>query len=221
MAASLRGRVTRAAWLAPYYARTPAQKLATDTAHHRCMTHDERVAMVAYDYTRLFGHLPALHCVATRLEARSRAVRLAVTTRLLEFRLYDRVFRACGFMGDLYARFGRQMKLETTRPEQACMNRAGSVVPLYPLHAGDASTNAERAQVAAVFDRCVGSASEEAMWRRASSDVQHAIAVACVARQLSRAATFGMLFTEPALLAKLSEGAAVACGVPVTVTVSA
>jgi len=220
MAAYLRGRVARAAWLAPYYSRTPAQKLATDTAHTRCMTHDERVAMVAFDYIRLFGRRPALHCVATRIEARSRAVRLAITTRLLEYRLYDRVYRACGFMGDLYADYGRQMKLETTGPEQACMNRAGSVVPLYPLYAGDPSTRSERAQVAAVFDRCIGSASEQAMWRRAITDVQPATAVACLARRLSRAATFGMLFNQPAVLTTLSQGAAVACGMTVTLTPS-
>ena len=85
-------------------------------------------------------------------------MRDAVTTRLLELRLYDRVFRACGFMGVFYDVYAHQFQLALTRAELRCANA-----------------------IPAVYDRCVGRASGVAMWRGIVDDLQPARFVPCVA----------------------------------------
>ena len=143
MARFFRGRLSRSDWLAPYYARTPAQKRTSSAGRARCMTLDERVATVEQGFVAVLGRHPELRCVARTLEARGWAVRLAVTTRLHEFRLYDRVFRACGFMGVVYDLYGHQFHLALTAAERRCANGIGSVVPLYPEREGQATTRAD------------------------------------------------------------------------------
>jgi hypothetical protein len=211
MAAFLRGRLPRSAWMAPYRARTPAQKLTTDLAHHRCMTREERVAMVEYDYTKTFGAHAELDCVARRVEARSRAVRLAITTRLQEYRYYDPVFRACGFMGVLYETYARQMHLQLAHGERACVNRIGSVVPLYPLPRVDRPSMADLVGVGTVYDRCVGRASKKAMWRSAFHAMRPAASLSCVARRLAKGASFVMLLADRAALDGLWTQVRTAC----------
>ena len=211
MAAFLHGRLPRSAWMAPYRSRTPAQKLTTDLAHHGCMTREERVAMVEHDYTKTFGEHAELQCVARRVEARSRAMRLAIRTRLQEYRYYDPVFRACGFMGVLYARYGRQLHLQLTDGEKACVNRIGSVIPLYPLPSGDHPSKADRVRVGTVYDRCVGLRSKTAMWRSVFHAMHPAASLPCVAQQLAAGATFVMLFADRAAMDRVWKQVRTAC----------
>jgi hypothetical protein len=214
MARFLRGRLARSAWLAPYRTRTPAGKLTSDRAHRRCLTRAERIAMVELGFTRALGQHRELRCVARRVEARSRAVRLAITTRLQEFQLYDRAFRACGYMRVFYRTLGEQFLLEPTRAERGCLNRRGSVVFVYPLRPGLTATTTFRAAFAAVYDRCIGNASRDAMWLRLArrGDVRPARAAPCVARRVAHSATFVEFLTDANGMARLAKQAARACG---------
>lgn len=187
------GRLSRSDWLAPYYSRTPAQKRTSSAGLSRCMTRKERVAMREVDFTRVMGKHAELRCVADRLEARSWSVKLAVTTRRLELRMYDRVFRACGMTGVVYANVAHQVKLELTASERRCTNRTGSLLAVYRD-----GKPVDMPAVAKVFDRCVTLRSEEAMWRRLMSDKVPAKALVCAAHRLSRSITFALLSTDEA-----------------------
>ncbi len=204
------GRLERGVWLAPYYAATPAEKRILSAGLANCMTRAERVAMRELDFTRVLGKHAELRCVAERLDARSWAVRLAVSSRLDELRMYDRVFRACNFMGVFYGLAAKPMHLVLAPAEQRCVNRIGSVVPFY-------AAKTARAAGGAVLDRCVGTASETAMWRRAFRAHVPPKALACVARRLTRATTFAMVFTaKPAELTLIGGLALGACGATAT-----
>jgi hypothetical protein len=207
IAGFFRGRIARGVWRAPYYAATPAQKRIISAGLARCMTRAERIAMRELDFTRVLGEHPELRCVAERLDARSWAVRLAVTSRLDELRMYDRVFRACGFMGVFYGLTARSLQLELAPSEERCVNRFGSVVPF-------SLPEAARTGGGAVFDRCVGAASETAMWRRVLRAHVPAKALPCAVRRLTRTITFAMVFAgKGAPLTRLGERALRACGV--------
>lgn len=117
-------------------------------------------------------------------------VRDAVTTRLLELRLYDRVFRACGFMGVFYDVHAHQFQLALTRAELRCANA-----------------------IPAVYDRCVGRASGVAMWRGIVDDLQPARFVPCVAERLAGSATSATLFTDAVATGALATSALAACRV--------
>jgi hypothetical protein len=211
MARFFRGRLSRSDWLAPYFSRTPAQKRTRSAGRAHCMTLDERVATVEQGFVDVLGRHAELHCVARTLEARGWAVRLAVTSRLQEFRLYDRIFRACGFMGVVYDLYGHQFHLALTGAERRCANGIGSVVPLYPQRDGQIRTQADKRETGAVFDRCVGRASESAMWRSIVHDLKPVQVVPCVAQRLTRSATFVTLFTDKVAMDRLGNRALVAC----------
>ena len=199
MVAYLHGRLARGDLLAPYTSRTPAQKRVRTAARAHCMTRAERNASVRRDFERVLGKHSQLTCVAREIEGRSWAVRIALTTRAAELRMYDRVFRKCRFMGVYYDTLGRSLQLTLTSAERGCANRAGSVVPLYAGRTDDDDLSPDALKSAAdVYDRCVGRASEAAMWRRSLAGDVRPGPITCVARQLTASVSFGMLFVDRA-----------------------
>ena len=125
-----RGRLSRRAWLTPYFKLTPAQKVVTDAGFRHCQTKAQRIALVARQEAIYFGHHPATACVARAIDARTPAERRALTSLATQIRADDAVFRRCGLIGQLYASLGKATKLVLTKAEQQCANRVGSADPV-------------------------------------------------------------------------------------------
>jgi hypothetical protein len=202
------GRLTRKAWLTPYYKLTSAEKLTTDAGFDRCLTRPRRVALIAREEALSFGRQAGWQCVARKTEARSRAVRLSMTTLARELSQDDKIFRACNVIGALYATVGSATKLVLTAAEQRCANRVGSANPLRLT--AQTPSKADRKAVGQVFDRCVGRASEDAMWRRLFASYRPSAAIPCVAKH-ALAITFVTLFSNSAALQAQARRAAAAC----------
>ena len=189
-----RGRLSRKAWLTAYYKLSRAEKIVTGAGFAHCMTLERRAALTEREDALSFGEHPAaLRCSAHREAARSQAALLSITSLAEAIRAGDRVYRACGVTGALYAAVGASNRIEMTTAEQACANRVGSVDPL--RHRGTAPTIAQRRAVGAVFDRCVGQASKQAFLARLFKDFRPSGAIPCVVRH-ALAITFVMLYTE-------------------------
>jgi hypothetical protein len=205
-----RGRLSRKAWLTPYFKLTPAQKAVTDAGFNHCQTKPQRIALIERQEAIYFGKHPADVCVARALDARTRAQRIALTSLAKQIREDDKVFRHCGLIGQLYATLGKATKLVLTPAEQRCANRVGSADPVR-LRA-KAPSVAERKAVGTVFDRCVGRKTEETMWRGLLASFKPASAIPCIARH-SVAITFVTFFSDATALEKQAKAAAAACHV--------
>ena len=120
-----RGRLSRKAWLTPYFKLTPAQKAVTDAGFDHCQTKAQRIALIERQEAIYFGKHPADACVARAMDARTRAQRIALTSLARQIREDDKVFRRCGLIGQLYATLGKATKLILTPAEQRCVNRVG------------------------------------------------------------------------------------------------
>ncbi len=176
-----RGRLSRKAWLTAYYKLSRADKIVTDAGFTRCMSLERRAALTEREDALSFGkHPAALRCSAHREAARSEAVLLSITSLAEAIRAGDRVYRACGVTGALYAAVGKSNEIELTPAEQACANRVGSVDPL--RNRGTAPTLAQRKAVGTVFDRCVGQASKQAFLGRLFKDFRPSGAIPCVVK---------------------------------------
>ena len=202
------GRLSRKAWLTPYYKLTDADKVTTDAGFGKCLTRSQRVALIASEEALSFGKQAGWQCVAQKTDARSRAVRLSMTTLARELSEDDKIFRSCNVIGALYATVGTATKLVLTPAEQSCANRVGSANPLRLT--AQAPSKADRKAVGQVFDRCVGRASEDAMWRRLFSSYRPTAAIPCVAKH-ALGITFVTLFSDPAALQDQAKRAAAAC----------
>jgi hypothetical protein len=205
-----RGRLSRKAWLTPYFKLTAAQKNVTDAGFNRCETKAERVALVERQETIYFGKHPANRCVARAIDARTRAERLALTSLARQIREDDKVFRRCGLIGQLYATLGEATKLVLTPAEQRCANQVGSADPVRLR--SKAPTSAERRAVGTVFDRCVGRNTKEAMWRGLLTSIKPANAIPCIVRR-SLSITFVTFFSDAAKLERQAKAVAAACHV--------
>lgn len=208
-----RGRLSGKAWFTPYYDLTPAQKVVTDAGFERCMTVAERTALVERQGVLDWGEHPELRCVARAMVARTRAELRALTSIAAEARAEDKIYRACGLMGAVYAAVGRATQLVLAPGEQRCVNRLGSAGPIRPR--AQAPTVAQRKSIGTVFDRCVGRASELAMWKRLLSAYRPVAAVPCIARH-SLAITFATIFGDRPALEVQAKRAVSACAVPKT-----
>lgn len=206
-----RGRLSRKAWLTPYFKLTPAQKAVTDAGFDHCQTKAQRIALIERQETIYFGQHQANACVARAIDARTRAQRLALTSLASQIREDDKVFRRCGLIGQLYATLAKATKLLLTQTEQRCANRVGSADPvrLRPK----APSTAQRKAVGTVFDRCVGRKTEEAMWRSLLASFKPASAIPCIARH-SVSITFVTFFSDATALERQAKAAAAACHVP-------
>lgn len=205
-----RGRLSRKAWLTPYFKLTPAQKRVTDAGFDHCENKAQRVDLIERQESIYFGEHPANACVARTMEARTRAQREALTSLARQVRADDAIFRRCGLIGQLYATLGLSTDLRLTPSEQRCTNRVGSADPV--RRRSKAPTTADRRAVGTVFDRCVGRASEQAMWRRLLVNFKPAKAVPCIARR-SVSITFVTFFSDETKLETQAKAAAAACGV--------
>lgn len=203
-----RGRLSRRAWLTPYFKLTPAQKVVTDAGFRHCQTKAERIALVARQEAIYFGHHPATACVARAIDARTPAERRALTSLATQIRADDAVFRRCGLIGQLYASLGKATKLVLTKAEQQCANRVGSADPVR-LRTRAPST-AERRAVGSVFDRCVGRTTERAMWRGLLANFKPARAIPCIVDH-SVPITFVTFFSDAANLQRQAKAAVAAC----------
>ena len=202
------GRLSGKAWYTAYYNLTPAQKVVTDAGFARCMTVKQRTALVEQQGVRDWGSHPQLHCVAEHMVARTRAELRALTSVAAEARAEDKIFRACGLMGQVYAEVGRATELLLTAPEQACANKAGSAELVRPSR--QTPSVAQRKAVGAVFERCVGRASELAMWKRLLKAYRPAAAIPCIARH-SLAISFVTIFGDRPALEDQARRAIKAC----------
>jgi hypothetical protein len=205
-----RGRLSRKAWLTPYFKLTAAQKRVTDAGFNHCQTKAQRIALIERQETIYFGQHAANLCVARAMDARTRAERIALTSLARQIREDDKVFRRCGLIGQLYATLGKATKLVLTPAEQRCANRVGSANPVRLR--SKAPSTADRKAVGAVFDRCVGRKTEEAMWRGLLASVKPAKAISCIARH-SVSITFVTFFSDAAALERQAKAAATACHV--------
>ena len=202
------GRLSGKAWFTPYYKLTPAQKIVTDAGFARCMTVEQRTALVEQQGELDWGKHPQLHCVAQRMVARTRAQLRALTSIAAESRAEDRIFRACGLMGAVYATLGRATQLALNPAEQRCANRFGSAELIRP--STKAPTVAQRKLIGGVFERCVGRASELAMWKRLLSAYRPAAAIPCIARH-SLPISFVTIFGDRPALQVQARRAVKAC----------
>jgi hypothetical protein len=205
-----RGRLSRKAWLTPYFKLTAAQKAVTDAGFNHCQSKAQRIALIERQETIYFGKHPANACVARALEGRTRAQRIALNSLATQVREDDKVFRKCGLIGQLYAKLGQATKLVLTKAEQQCANRVGSADPVR-LRA-KAPTAAERKAVGTVYDRCVGRRTEEAMWRELLKNYKPASAIPCIVKH-SVSITFVTFFTDADKLQRQAKAAAAACHV--------
>jgi hypothetical protein len=205
-----RGRLSRKAWLTPYFKLTPAQKAVTDAGFDHCQTKAQRIALIERQEAIYFGKHPADACVARAMDARTRAQRLALTSVAKQIREDDKVFRRCGLIGQLYATLAKATKLVLTPSEQRCANRVGSAEPVRLR--SKAPSTAERKAVGRVYDRCVGASTEEAMWRSLLASFKPASAIPCIARH-SVSITFVTFFSDAAALERQAKAAAAACHV--------
>src|SRR3954449_11011627 len=187
------GRLSRKAWLTPYYQLTRVEKIATDAGFTHCMSLARRaalaeredglascfplvrcwagrVALAEREDVLSFGRHPdALRCSSRREAARSQDALLSITSLADAIRAGDEIYRACGVTGALYAALGKASLIEITATERACANRVGSVDPLRDR--GVAPTAAQLQAVGSVFDGCVGAASKRAFLGRVFKDV--------------------------------------------------
>ena len=207
-----RGRLSRKAWLTPYFKLTPAQKPVTDAGFDHCQTQGaahrpDRAP--GGDLLRASTRRTA--CVARAMDARTRAQRLALTSLARQIREDDKVFRRCGLIGQLYATLGKATKLVLTPAEQRCANRVGLGRSAFAC-ARRRPRRRERKAVGAVFDRCVGRKTGRrcgaACWRPSSP------------RARSRASpgtrvsiTFVTFFSDATALERQAKAAAAACHV--------
>jgi hypothetical protein len=205
-----RGRLSRKAWLTPYFKLTPAEKVVTDAGFDHCQTKAQRIALIERQEAISFGRHPADACVARSLDARTRAQRRALTSLARQILEDDKVFRRCGLIGQVYATLGKATKLVLTPAEQGCVNRVGSAEPVRMR--AQAPSTAQRKAVGRVFDRCVGRTTKEAMWRSLLANFKPARARACLARH-SASITFVTFFADATTLARLARAAAAACHV--------
>src|SRR4051794_18937712 len=204
------GRLSRKAWLTPYFKLTPAQKAVTDAGFDHCQSKAQRIALIERQEAIYFGKHTANACVARALEGRTRAQRIALNSLATQVREDDKVFRGCGLIGQLYATLGLATKLVLTKAEQQCANRVGSADPVRLR--SKAPTAAERKAVGTVYDRCVGRKTEEAMWRQLLRNYKPSEAIPCIVKR-SVSITFVTFFTDADKLKRQAKAAAAACRV--------
>jgi len=204
-----RGRLSRRLWLTRYYDLTAAQKAATDAGPEHCMTLAQRIATDARLFTAIAGKHPQVHCVAVRAEGLTRAQRAAQTDRAAWLRVYDDVFRGCGLTGALYSTVAKGAHLALTASEQACANRTGSVDPV--LSSGPSPSKANMRAIGSVLDRCVGAASEQAMYRYLVRAVPIRSAIPCIAKKVASSLTFAQLLTKAPVVKTTVQSATAAC----------
>jgi hypothetical protein len=206
------GRLSRAAWLTPYYRLTRVEKVATDAGFTHCMTLAGRAALAEREDALSFGtHPAALRCSSRREAMRSQELLLSITSLARAIRAGDEIYRACRVTGALYAALGKATLIEITPAEQACANRVGSVDPLRKH--GAAPTTAQQEAVGTVFDRCVGPASKQAFLGRIFRDLRPRGAIPCVVRH-AMGITFVTVFSRRADLQQKARAAAAFCQVP-------
>jgi hypothetical protein len=192
MATFYRGRLSRDAWLTPWWKLTRAEKLVTDAAYSRCLNRAERIAAIERPVTALVGAHPEVACAARGIDALSLRVRLAFTTRAKQRAAYDRIARRCRLMGVLYQRTASETQLTLTPAEQACANAQGTLDPV--MHRkGAVIAKAYLEEVGRVFDACVGAKSEEAMYRSILVKYKVTRNISCIAHRAAATITFVQL----------------------------
>lgn len=202
------GRLSGKAWFTPYYKLTPAQKVVTDAGFARCMTLNERRALVQRQGVIDWGKQPTLQCVARLMVARTPAQLRALTSLGAEIRSDDRIYRSCGLMGAVYTSVAKSTQLSLTKAERTCVNKVGSADPIRPR--ASAPTAAQRKAIGTVFDRCVGRASELTMWQRLLKSYSPAAAIPCIARH-SLTIKFTTVFADRTGLEAQAQQAVNAC----------
>ena len=192
MATYYRGRLSRDAWLTPWWKLTRPEKLVTDAAYARCLNRAERIAAIERPVTSLVGAHAEVACAARGIDALSLRVRLAFTTRAKQSAAYDRIARRCRLMGVLYQRTASETQLTLTPAEQACTNARGTLDPV--MHRkGAIIAKAYLEEVGRVFDACVGVKSEEAMYRSILVKYKVTRNISCIARRAAATITFVQL----------------------------
>jgi hypothetical protein len=195
MARYYRGRLTRKAWLTPYWNLTRAEKIATDAGPEHCMTLAQRIAMAERFYNAISGNLPQVHCVALRSESQTRAQHLADTSYAKWLHAYEAIFRACSLTGAVYAEVAHtKLHLPMTAAERQCANRTGNASLL--MYKPKEPVKALRTDVASVYDGCVGAQSETAMYRYIYRNYKFPSKVPCIARRLAAALSFASYMTD-------------------------
>lgn len=206
-----RGRLTRKAWLTPYWDLTPAEKLATDAGPEHCMTLAQRIAWAERFFTAIAGKLPAqVHCVAVRSEQLTRAQHLAMTSRAKWQELYEAIFRSCRLTGAVYGQVAvKNLHLPMTAAERNCANRIGSAADL--IYKSTEPRKKRLTSVATVYDRCTSPASEQAMYRYIHRNYEFPSKVACIARRSAATITFVEFMTEAKAVETSTRKAVAAC----------
>jgi hypothetical protein len=210
MARYYRGRLTRKAWLTPYWNLTRAEKIATDAGTEHCMTRAQRIAMAERFYNAISGRLPQVHCVAVRSEAQTSAQHLAVTSYAKWLRAYEAIFRGCRLTGAVYGEVAEtKLHLPMTAAERSCANRIGNATLL--MYKSTEPKNTLLTHVGAVYDGCVGAQSEAEMYRYVYRNYKFPSKVPCIARRLAATLTFVEYMTDAKKVDTSTRTAEAAC----------
>ena len=211
-----RGRLSRKAYLTPYYDLTQAEKATQSKGFDRCLGDEARLALLVRAEVALFVRYVAapsaeLRCAARAFANRREAAWLSITSRAEWIRRNDPVYRACRVTGLVYAVLAKASGVAITQAEQACMNRLGSAEGVLTEKSGP--TGAQRKVAGVVFDRCIGRASKRTFLRRLFKDLRPAGAIPCVVNH-AMAITFLTFYTDRAEIDRQMSAAESACRVP-------
>ena len=169
---------------------TPRQLRVLTVTRHVCMTADERAGAVRRSLGAAFGSASAqlgsqIECTAAAWDALPLSALRALGDRTGELRLLTRLGRRCELLGAAATAIAQPLGLQPSDAEVACLNEHGALRP----------PSASASRRVAVFDRCIGRASAEAMYVRLleRAGATHAEA-GCAAPALARKLTFVQLF---------------------------
>ena len=169
---------------------SPRQLRVLVVTRHVCMTADEREGAVRRSLGAAFGGAAAqlgsqIDCTAAAWDALPLVALRKLRDRTAELRLLTRLGRRCELLGAAATVIAQPLGLQPSKDEIGCLNEHGALRP--------PSTPAARR--VAVFDRCIGRASAEAMYGRLleRAGATHAEA-GCAAPALARKLTFVQLF---------------------------
>jgi hypothetical protein len=204
------GRLSRTAWLKPYWDLSPAEKLATDAGPEHCMTPAQRIAESTRFFNMIAGDVPEVGCVARRSAALTRAQCLAITSRARWHRAYEAIFRACRLTGAVYQEVAAaKLHLPMTAAERTCANRIGNAEVM--MYKSALPKKTLETIVGTIYDRCIGPKSEQAMYRYVYRAYKLPAKIPCIARRLARDLTVVQFLTDAASVAAGGRRAVAAC----------
>ena len=191
MVAGLRKRhLTARVYRRELWDLSPRQKRVLAVTRHLCMSEGEREGAVRRSLGAAFGSAASqlvseIECTAKAWDALPLADLQQVSDNAGELRLLTRLARRCKLLGAAAKVIAEPLGLQPSHDEVACLNQHGALRP----------PTAPAARRVAVFDRCIGRASAEAMYERLleRAGVKHREAV-CAAPALARKLTFVQLF---------------------------